>query len=107
MLQIFTLLGALGMFLYGMNLMSSGLLTLALAISVIMGANIGTTVTAWLGFKADISILAVPLMALGFLHLFRWFVFDEEFGTGPEQQSGNTFIHTGVAGTWIQFCTYI
>jgi len=121
-LQIFTLLGALGMFLYGMNLMSSGLqkaagdrlrgflsamtsnpfkgvltglgitsviqsssattvmvvsfvnaglLTLAQAISVIMGANIGTTVTAWLvswlGFKADISILAVPLMALGFI----------------------------------------
>ena len=121
-LQIFTLLGALGMFLYGMNLMSSGLqkaagdrlrsflsamtssplkgvltglgittviqsssattvmvvsfvnaglLTLAQSISVIMGANIGTTVTAWLvswlGFKADISILAVPLMALGFI----------------------------------------
>lgn len=121
-MQIFTLLGALGMFLYGMNLMSSGLqkaagdklrgflaaitsnpfkgvatglgvttviqsssattvmvvsfvnaglLTLTQAISVIMGANIGTTVTAWLvswlGFKADISILAIPLMALGFL----------------------------------------
>ena len=121
-LQIFTLLGALGMFLYGMNLMSSGLqkasgnklrsflsamtsnpfkgvltglgvttviqsssattvmvvsfvnaglLTLTQAISVIMGANIGTTVTAWmvswLGFKADISVLAIPLMALGFL----------------------------------------
>ena len=121
-LQLFTLLGALGMFLYGMNLMSSGLqkvagdrlrgflsamtsnpfksvmtglgvtsiiqsssattvmvvsfvnaglLTLNQAIGVIMGANIGTTVTAWmvswLGFKADISILAVPLMLLGFL----------------------------------------
>lgn len=121
-LQIFTLFGALGMFLYGMNLMSAGLqkasgdklrgflsamtsnpfkgvmtglgitsiiqsssattvmvvsfvnaglLTLAQAIGVIMGANIGTTVTAWLvswlGFKADISILAIPLMALGFL----------------------------------------
>lgn len=121
-LQIFTLLGALGMFLYGMNLMSSGLqkaagdklrsflsamtsnpakgvltglgvttviqsssattvmvvsfvnaglLTLAQAISVIMGANIGTTVTAWmvafLGFKADISLLAVPMMLFGFL----------------------------------------
>ena len=121
-LQVFTLLGALGMFLYGMNLMSSGLqkvagerlrgllsamtsnpfkgvmtgvgitsiiqsssattvmvvsfvnaglLTLAQAIGVIMGANIGTTVTAWLvswlGFKADISILAVPLMLFGFL----------------------------------------
>ena len=121
-LQLFTLLGALGMFLYGMNLMSAGLqkaagdklrgflsamtsnpfkrvltglgitaviqsssattvmvvsfvnaglLTLAQAIGVIMGANIGTTVTAWmislLGFKADISILAVPLMIVGFL----------------------------------------
>ena len=121
-LQIFTLLGALGMFLYGMNMMSSGLqkaagdrlrgllsamtsnpfkgvltglgitsviqsssattemvvsfvnaglLTLAQAIGGIMGANIGTTVTAWLvswlGFKADISILAVPLMLLGFI----------------------------------------
>ncbi len=121
-LQIFTLLGALGMFLYGMNLMSSGLqkaagdklrsllsamtsnpfkavltglgitsviqsssattvmvvsfvnaglLNLSRAIGVIMGANIGTTVTAWLvswlGFKADISILAVPMMLFGFL----------------------------------------
>ena len=121
-LQIFTLLGALGMFLYGMNLMSeglqkaagdrlrrfleamtsnrfksvatgltitsiiqsssattvmvvgfvnAGLLALNQAIGVIMGANIGTTITAWLisllGFKADISILAVPLMALGFV----------------------------------------
>ena len=121
-LQVFTLLGALGMFLYGMNLMSSGLqkaagdklrgflsamtsnpfkrvmtglgitaiiqsssattvmvvsfvnaglLTLVQAIGVIMGANIGTTVTAWLvawlGFKADISILAIPLMLFGFL----------------------------------------
>ena len=121
-LQVFTLLGALGMFLYGMNLMSSGLqkaagdrlrgflsamtsnplkgvltgvgvtsiiqsssattvmvvsfvnaglLTLTQAIGVIMGANIGTTITAWmvswLGFKADISVLAIPLMLFGFL----------------------------------------
>ena len=122
MMQILTLLGALGMFLYGMNLMSAGLqkaagskmrgfltkmtstpfkgvlsglgitsviqsssattvmtvgfvnaglLTLKQAIGVIMGANIGTTVTAWLvawlGFKADISLFAVPLMAVGFI----------------------------------------
>ena len=122
LLQMFTLLGALGMFLYGMNLMSSGLqktaggrmrailgsmtsnrfksvltglgitsviqsssattvmvvgfvnaglLMLEQAIGVIMGANIGTTVTAWLisllGFKMDISVLAVPLMAVGFV----------------------------------------
>ena len=53
------------------SFVNAGLLTLAQAISVIMGANIGTTVTAWLvawlGFKADISILAIPLMAVGFL----------------------------------------
>jgi Na/Pi-cotransporter len=53
------------------SFVNAGLLTLTQAISVIMGANIGTTVTAWmvswLGFKADISVLAIPLMALGFL----------------------------------------
>ena len=53
------------------SFVNAGLLTLAQAISVIMGANIGTTVTAWLvawlGFKADISILAIPMMLFGFL----------------------------------------
>ena len=53
------------------SFVNAGLLTLVQAIAVIMGANIGTTITAWmvslLGFKADISILAVPLMLLGFL----------------------------------------
>ena len=122
MIQALTLLGAMGMFLYGMNLMSAGLqkaagskmrsfltamtsnsfkgvmsglgitaviqsssattvmtvgfvnaglLTLSQAVGVIMGANIGTTITAWmvslLGFKADISLFAVPLMAVGFI----------------------------------------
>ena len=121
-LNVFSVLGGLAMFLYGMALMSeglqksagdrlrafmakmtsnafkrvltgtvvtclvqsssattimvvsfvnAGLLTLTQAIGVIMGANIGTTVTAWmvswLGFKADISILAIPLMLFGFL----------------------------------------
>ena len=53
------------------SFVNAGLLTLTQAIGVIMGANIGTTITAWmvswLGFKADISILAVPLMFFGFL----------------------------------------
>ena len=53
------------------SFVNAGLLTLTQAISVIMGANIGTTITAWmvswLGFKADISVLAIPLMLLGFL----------------------------------------
>ena len=119
--QILTLLGALGMFLYGMTMMSeglqkvagsrlrsilsamtansftriltgtlitaiiqsssattvmivsfvnAGLLSLTQAVGVIMGANIGTTVTSWLisllGFTADISTLSIPLIGIGF-----------------------------------------
>jgi len=114
-----TLIGALGMFLYGMKVMSeglqklagdklrsilsimttnrftgvltgilitatiqsstattvmvvsfvnAGLLSLTQSISVIMGANVGTTVTAWLislfGFKVDVSLFALPLIGL-------------------------------------------
>ncbi|MDM8545999.1 Na/Pi cotransporter family protein [Candidatus Venteria ishoeyi] len=120
--DIFTLLGALSLFLYGMKVMSdalmalagnrmrnilatttsnrffavitgfiitaiiqsssattlmvisftnAGLLTLTESIGVIMGANIGTTVTAWLisilGFKVKMSALALPLLGFGFL----------------------------------------
>lgn len=119
--KILTLLGSLGLFLYGMTLMSealqkvagdklrgflaamtsnsikriftglfitaiiqsssattvmvvsfvnAGLLSLAQSIGVIMGANIGTTFTAWLisllGFKADIAVLSIPLIGFGF-----------------------------------------
>ena len=50
---------------------NAGLLTLLQAVGVIMGANIGTTMTAWiislLGFKADISVISFPLMAIGFI----------------------------------------
>src|SRR5210317_968548 len=50
---------------------NAGLLTLTEAIGVIMGANIGTTVTAWLislfGFKVSISAMALPLVGMGFL----------------------------------------
>jgi phosphate:Na+ symporter len=50
------------------SFVNAKLLTLAQAISVIMGANIGTTVTAWLisvfGFQFDISILAIPIIGL-------------------------------------------
>ncbi len=119
--NVLTLLGSLGLFLYGMTLMSealqkvagdklrsflaamtsnslkriltgmfitaviqsssattvmvvsfvnAGLLSLVQSVGVIMGANIGTTVTAWLisflGFKADISALAIPIIGFGF-----------------------------------------
>ncbi|RZV60341.1 MAG: Na/Pi cotransporter family protein, partial [Flavobacteriaceae bacterium] len=49
---------------------NASLLTLTEAISVIMGANIGTTITAWLitilGFKVSMSAIALPLVGLGF-----------------------------------------
>ena len=122
--QRLSLLGALGMFLYGMTLMSeglqkvagsrlrsilsamtansftrvltgtlitaviqsssattvmivsfvnAGLLSLTQAVGVIMGANIGTTVTSWLisllGFTADISVLSIPLVGVGFVFM--------------------------------------
>ena len=123
--DILTLLGSLGLFLYGMKVMSdslmevagnkmrnilarmtsnrflavitgflitaiiqsssattlmvvsfvnASLLTLAEAIGVILGAHIGTTVTAWLitilGFKVSMSAIALPLVFLGFLLTF-------------------------------------
>lgn len=119
--QVLTLIGALGLFLYGMKLMSealqkvagnkmrqilaamtnsrfkgvltgilvtttiqsssattvmivsfvnAGLLTLIASIGVIMGANIGTTITAWiiaiLGFKISLSFLSLPLIGISF-----------------------------------------
>lgn len=125
LLDILTLIGSLGFFLYGMKLMSealqkvagdrmrdvlakmtstpikgvftglfitaviqsssattvmmvsfvnAGLLSLTESIGVIMGANIGTTVTAWLisilGFKVKISVISLPLIGLGFPFLF-------------------------------------
>ena len=50
------------------SFVNAGLLTLGQAISVIMGANIGTTVTAWImsifGFQIDMNNLIFPLFAL-------------------------------------------
>src|SRR5690554_83237 len=53
---------------------NAGLLTLMESIAVIMGANIGTTVSAWLisvfGFKFNISAIALPIIAIGFPMMF-------------------------------------
>jgi phosphate:Na+ symporter len=52
------------------SFVTAGLLTLTQAIGVIMGANIGTTLTGWLvallGFKVKITAFALPAIALGF-----------------------------------------
>ncbi|HPW90610.1 MAG TPA: Na/Pi cotransporter family protein [Paludibacteraceae bacterium] len=56
------------------SFVNAGLLSLAEAISVIMGANIGTTVTAWLvslvGFKFSIVDIAIPIIGLSIPLLF-------------------------------------
>ncbi|MBO4985193.1 MAG: Na/Pi cotransporter family protein [Bacteroides sp.] len=56
------------------SFVNAGLLTLSQSIGVIMGANIGTTVTAWiisaLGFKVDIAAFALPLLFFGLPLLF-------------------------------------
>ena len=123
--KILTLIGALGLFLFGMKMMSealqkvagskmrkilaamtnnrikgvftgvlvtttvqsssattvmvvsfvnAGLLSLVAAVGVIMGANIGTTVTAWmislLGFKVSLSFMSLPLIGISFPFFF-------------------------------------
>lgn len=53
---------------------NAGLLTLVQAIGVILGSNIGTTATGWmvayLGFKVDVSLVALPSVGIGILFLF-------------------------------------
>jgi len=148
--DILTLLGSLGLFLFGMKLMSdslmllagkrmrnilatttsnrffavitgffitasiqsssattlmvvsfvnASLLTLTEAVGVIMGANIGTTVTAWLisilGFKVKMSAIALPLVGLGFL-----FSLSKQVNT---KQWGNFIIGFAVLFIGLQF----
>jgi phosphate:Na+ symporter len=56
------------------SFVNAGLLTLSQSISVIMGANIGTTVTAWIisvfGFKVDMSAFALPFLAFALPLIF-------------------------------------
>ena len=55
------------------SFVSAGLLTLAQAISVIMGANIGTTLTAWimsLGYNVDLTNVVFPAFAVGIILIY-------------------------------------
>lgn len=56
------------------SFVNAGLLSLSQAFGVIMGANVGTTITAWivalLGFKVDISSVAIPIIAFSVPLLF-------------------------------------
>ena len=56
------------------SFVSAGLLTLSQAISIIMGANIGTTLTAWimsLGYNVDLTCVVFPAFALGMLLIYK------------------------------------
>ncbi len=56
------------------SFVSAGLLTLAQAISVIMGANIGTTLTAWimsLGYNVDLTVIVFPAFLIGMVLIYK------------------------------------
>lgn len=56
------------------SFVNAGLMTLAQSMAVIMGANVGTTFTAWIialfGFKVNISMFVLPLIGLAAILLF-------------------------------------
>ncbi|MEJ6748948.1 MAG: Na/Pi cotransporter family protein [Flavobacteriales bacterium] len=56
------------------SFVNAGLLTLVESAGVMMGANIGTTITAWiisiLGFKVKMSAIALPIIAFGMPMMF-------------------------------------
>ncbi len=56
------------------SFVNAGLMTLTQSIGVIMGANIGTTVTAWIisavGFKVNIAAFSIPMLAIGMPLIF-------------------------------------
>ncbi|MDR0551530.1 MAG: Na/Pi cotransporter family protein [Spirochaetaceae bacterium] len=82
------------------SFVNAGILTLQQAIGVIMGANIGTTVTIWIvslvGFSLKISKMALPAIGIGFLmrHI-KW----------KHQESGNIVLGFGLLFMGLDFLT--
>lgn len=80
------------------SFVNAGLLTLAQAISVIMGANIGTTVTAWImsvfGFQINMSNVVFPFFALAIILIFQKKASGKSFG---EFIFGFSFMFLGLA----------
>ncbi|GHV84004.1 phosphate:sodium symporter [Spirochaetia bacterium] len=82
------------------SFVNAGILTLTQAIGVIMGANIGTTITAWIvsliGFSINISKLALPAIGLGFLaRVVKW----------KYQELGNAILGFGLLFLGLDFLT--
>ena len=97
------------------SFVNAGLLTLAQAISVIMGANIGTTLTAWImsaGMSFDITSAIYPAFFIGiiliYLKRYRYigdFLFGLSFlllGLGTLRMTG-TEMHLGENQTLLDF----
>jgi phosphate:Na+ symporter len=66
------------------SFLSAGVLSLRSGLGIVLGANIGTTSTAWivayLGVKLNISALALPLLFFGILLQSRKVVFQKAIG---------------------------
>ncbi|MDR2617428.1 MAG: Na/Pi cotransporter family protein [Treponema sp.] len=80
------------------SFVNAGLLTLTQSIGVIMGANIGTTTTAWIvsliGFNFDIASLALPAIGIGFIvRIIKW----------KRQAWGEAFLGFGFIFLGLQF----
>ena len=82
------------------SFVNAGLLTLTQSIGVIMGANIGTTVTAWIvslvGFSLKLSELALPAVGIGFIfRIIKW----------KYQQLGEVLLGFGLLFMGLDFLT--
>jgi phosphate:Na+ symporter len=82
------------------SFVNTGLLTLTQSIGVIMGANIGTTTTAWIvsliGFKFDIAAIALPAVGAGFIiGAVKW----------KHRDLGTAFLGFGFIFLGLQFLT--
>jgi phosphate:Na+ symporter len=82
------------------SFVNAGLLTLTQSIGVIMGANIGTTTTAWIvsliGLKIDIAALALPAVGIGFImRVIKW----------KHRDWGEAFLGFGFIFLGLQFLT--
>ena len=66
------------------SFVNAGLLTLTESIGIIMGANIGTTITGWmvaiLGFKFKITAIALPAVGIGLPLIFSKFTKRKNIG---------------------------
>lgn len=88
------------------SFVNAGLLTLVQAISVIMGANIGTTLTAWImsaGFSFNITTLVWPAFLIALLLIYskkHRYIGDFIFGVAFMFFALGTLNQTGKTWTW-------